>query len=157
MTKTESKETKEKKEYSFKTFYFFENIWQDIRTYFHNNDTLFDISFMVVYFLIQLGLVCATFMFRTKLDLLPYIVSFFALFLLTTVGIHRLFMESKNRFIKERKDDLIMNYNDLKTQYNLLVSEYNSQNRVLRGVTRDNELLFLKNEELNKELGKKRL
>ncbi len=106
--------------------------------------------------MIQFGLVLTTFIFKRELEILPYIVSFFALFLLTTVGIHRLFMESKNRFIKEQKDDLLLTYYDLHSYYDSLFKEYESQSRLLKDVIKDNELLFSENNKLKQKIVRKK-
>ena len=67
------------------------------------------------------------------------------------VGIHRLFMESKNRFIKEQNYDFLMNYNDLQSHYELLVNEYNSQLRIITDLSTDNELLSKENSQLKQK------
>lgn len=123
-------------------FKYFEKNWQNFRIFFHRNDTLFDISFLLIYFIEQLLLVYFILIFRENLDYLPYIPTFFALMLLTTVGIHRLVMESRNRFIREQKDEFILEYSKLESKYNLLLNEYRQQNRVLREISKDNDMLY---------------
>jgi len=133
---------------SGKLFWFFEKNWQNFRKFFHRNDTLFDIVFLLIYFIEQLLLVYFILIFRENLEYLPYIPTFFALMLLTTVGIHRLVMESKNRFISEQKDEFISEYSKMEFKYNLLLNEYRQQNRIVKEISKDNETLYRENQKL---------
>jgi len=125
--------------------------WQNIRVLFHRNDSLFDILFLLVYFIEQLGLVYFTMEFRNDMYHLPYVISFFALVLLTTVGIHRLFMESRNKFVREQHNNLILYYYKLETSHKLLHREYKQQDKLLEELFRDNEKQYNENEKLRKD------
>lgn len=128
-----------------------ELFWQNFRRLFHRNDSLFDIFFLLLYFFEQLGLVYFTIRFRKNVEILPYVISFFALFLLTTVGIHRLFMESKNRYIREQHSKLMINFYKLETSYKLIDREYKEQNKLMEEMFKDNKLFYRENERLKKQ------
>jgi len=128
-----------------------EKCWQNLRTLFHRNDSLFDIIFLLLYFFEQLGLVYFTIKFRSTIELLPYVISFFALFLLTTVGIHRLFMESRNRYVREQHNELMVDFYKLESSYKFIDREYKEQNKLLEEVFNENELLRKENERLKKD------
>ena len=116
--------------------------WQNLRKLFHRNDSIFDILFLVLYFLEQVGLFYFTIKFRGNTVYLPYTISFFALVLLTTIGVHRLFMESKNRFVRDEHNKFVVDYYKLESSYNLLHSEYKQQTKLLEELFKENDTLF---------------
>ena len=119
------------KSLSGKICYSIDRAWQNFRGLFHRNDSLFELLFLLLYFFEQSGFVYATILFRDNLNYLPYIVAFFVLVLVTTVGTHRLLMESKNRFVREEYNKLIVEYYRLEYEYNLLGREYKQQHKLL--------------------------
>lgn len=127
------------KSISGKIFYLLEKIWQNFRIFFHNNDSLFELIFLLIYFLEQLGLVYFIMLFKEDMVKLPYIVTFFALILLTTVGVHRLIMESKNRFIKEKYDTFKLRYHKLGSDYKSLEGMYKQQKVLLENTLKRNQ------------------
>lgn len=143
------------KSLSGKIFHSLEIIWQNFRNFFHNNEFLFDFIFLLLYFSEQFGLVYFTILFRKNLDYLPYIVSFFALILLATVSIHRLVMESKNKFVKEKHDEFVLQHYKLKSHYNILENEYNQQYKLSEDLIKDNERLSKENKKLKDIIRKK--
>ena len=140
------------KSLSGKICYSIDRAWQNFRGLFHGNDSLFELLFLLLYFFEQFGFVYATILFRDNLDYLPYIVAFFALVLVTTVGTHRLLMESKNRFVREEYNKLVIGYYKLESSYNLIEIEYKQQNKLLGNIVKDNEILFIENQNLRKKL-----
>ena len=113
-----------------------ERCWQNFRTLFHRNDSLFDVLFLLAYFLEQLGLLylIMVLVLKERLDLLPYTIGFFSLILVTTIGMNKLIMESRNRFIKERHIEAILDYYKLESKYNSLEKEYKEQNKLLKEI-----------------------
>ena len=132
-----------------------ETIWQNFRTFLHRNETVFDVIFLLVYFFEQFALVYFTIKYRTDIQKMSYAVTFYSLIILTTVGIHRLFMESKNRYIKERHIGLTLDYHSLQIEYNSLLNEYKEQSSLIKGLANDNELLLKENEGLRGKIKKK--
>lgn len=140
---------------SSRIFYSLEKGWQNFRTFLHRNETIFDVIFILIYFLEQFALVCFTIKYRADIQKMTYVVTFYSLILLTTVGIHRLFMESKNRYIKSRHIRLTLDYHSSQVEYNSLLSEYKEQSRLIKDLANENELLLIENEQLNSKIRKK--
>lgn len=71
--------------------------WENLRRFAYYNRTVFEIMFIFLYALEQFGLVWFAFNIE-NLQLLGFIVSIFALIVLTTFSLHKLVMESRINF-----------------------------------------------------------
>jgi len=97
-----------------KVFYLLERLYQNLRKFYHRNYSLFDILFLLLYFLEQIFLIYFLFKFSSYVS---EIVSIFAIVVITTISIQKTILDSKNKEIKEA-------YTDLSMSYNILLSEY---------------------------------
>ena len=97
-----------------KVFYLLERLYQNSRKFYHRNYSLFDILFLLLYFLEQIFLIYFLFKFSSYVS---EIVSIFAIVVITTISIQKTILDSKNKEIKEA-------YTDLSMSYNILLSEY---------------------------------
>tara|TARA_Y100000310_G_scaffold332023_2_gene406758 strand:- start:748 stop:1173 length:426 start_codon:yes stop_codon:yes gene_type:complete len=110
-----------------------EIFWLNLRRFCYQNRTIFEIIFIILYAIEQVGLIWFT--FNTKnLEELALIVSIFAIIVLTTSALHKLVMESRikllerdlhevlydklalesnTRYILKRHDEIVEAYNEL--------------------------------------------
>jgi len=97
-----------------KIFFFIDRIWKNFRCFYHNNYTLFDILFLILYLLEQLFLIYFLYLYPNYPSL---IASIFAIVVITTVSIQKIMLDSKNKAVKEENTELTMNYNKLIGEY----------------------------------------
>jgi len=102
-----------------------ERLWQNFRSPYHRNYSLFDILFLLLYFLEQFFLIYSLAKYPSKF---PFIVGIFALLVITTVSIQKTMLDSKNKAIKESYMELVVNYNSLYNEYEHVTSlEYDTE------------------------------
>ena len=111
-----------------KIFLILDRLWRNFRFFYHNNYTLFDILFLILYFLEQILLI----FFLIKYPKHPSIVaSIFAIFIITTISIQKILLDSKNKAVKEENTKLKISYNKIFNEYehirNLRKSKEKSQ------------------------------
>lgn len=125
---------------------------KEFRDLIHYQDALTETFFLIIYLIEQVGLVYATTIFRNNVILLSSSVAIFVIFLLTTLGINRVVLESKNRYIKNDYNNFIIKYHELESLFNSSIVEYESQQDLLRTYSKENQRLSKENEELFKVL-----
>ena len=87
-------------------------LWGNLRNFFHENYSFFEFLFIIIYFVEQLCLIVLFFKYP---QYNPFWVSAFALVVLTTVSLQKLYMESKDKKItkesveQQGRVDLIIN------------------------------------------------
>ena len=69
------------------------------------NRTIFEIFFILLYALEQIFLIWYTFNFNNFSDLI-YVISIFAIIILTTFALHKLLMESRIKYLEEEVNKL---------------------------------------------------
>lgn len=84
-------------------------LWRFIRNFFHNNYSYFDLSFIIVYFVEQFTLIV---LLIVKPEYTSFLVSAFALLVVTTASIQKLAMDSKDKKVRE-----------LNAQYEILLEQ----------------------------------
>jgi len=85
-------------------------IWNSLDEFFHTHYTFFRIMFVIIYFLEQVVFIGLSYLFIDKSSFYPLIVGFFALTVLTTVGLQSIMMESINRKSNEKLNEYIAQY-----------------------------------------------
>lgn len=91
-------------------------LWKIIKNFFHNNYSYFDFIFIIAYFLEQLLLIILLIVEPEKIT---FLVSVFALLVVTTASVQKFSLDSKDRRIREvniklqdsseRKNEIIEN------------------------------------------------
>lgn len=73
-------------------------LWDNIRNFFHTKYSFFDISFIIIYFSEQLLLILLSVKYPQFIN---FWLGLFALVVITTASIQKLFMDSRDRKISE--------------------------------------------------------
>jgi len=60
-------------------------------------------------------------------------------------------MESRNRYVREQHNELMVDFYKLESSYKFIDREYKEQNKLLEEVFNENELLRKENERLKKD------
>lgn len=94
--------------------------WSYIRNFFHKKYSLFDFSFVLIYFLEQFGLVLVSHIYPTQIN---FWVTVFAITVITTVSVQKLLMDSKDKKLAELHSDLFSQYNQLYDEWQKEKSE----------------------------------
>ena len=79
--------------------------WNNLRLFAFRNRTIFEFFFISIYSIEQLILIYLTFN-ANNLNELSFIISIFAIIILTTFAIHKLLMNSRIKFLEARVKDL---------------------------------------------------
>ena len=82
-----------------------ELFWKNVRLFAFNNRTVFEIFFITLYSLIQLALVIAVELAPRNIT---FIVSIFAILVLSVFALHKLLMESRIKILENQVADLQM-------------------------------------------------
>lgn len=85
-----------------------------IRLFIWENKTFVDIMFLITYSIIQLVFIIQ--INKPKVDVSLF-VTLFVLALLTILGIERLFLKSRFNYLTELSNDIVQDYNILKSRY----------------------------------------
>ena len=105
------------KSFNGKTFYLLERFYQNLRKFYHKNYSLFEILFLLLYFLEQILLIY--FLFKLPEYTLE-IVSIFAIVVITSISIQKTILDSKNNEIRDAYTNLWINYNIIRKEYSEL-------------------------------------
>jgi len=81
---------------------------------YHRNYTLFDLSFLILYFLEQVLLIYFLFSYPKYMAVT---IGLFVLTIITTISIQKILLDSRTKAIKEA-------YSELEGSYNVLLNEY---------------------------------
>ena len=101
----------------------FEQFWNNLRRFAFYNRTIFEMSFIFIYALEQVLLIW--FAFNTQdLQELGFIVSLFAIIVLTTFALHKLLMESRIKFLEQEVQELQKEKFAAEHQAKLIQKEY---------------------------------
>ncbi|MBS3088425.1 hypothetical protein J4402_01450 [Candidatus Pacearchaeota archaeon] len=121
--------------------------WRKIRNFFvEETYTYFEVVFIALYFLEQAAFIGLSYFYEEYNTLL---VGFFALVVLTTVALNKLMMESKNRRLAQKINQLvdkslekfvsaIEQYEKLMDEVRINVEELEQENRALRNFIKKN-------------------
>ncbi len=93
-----------------------EKFWSNVRIFAYYNRTIFEFLFLGIYTLEQIILIWLTFHAR-KLAELNYIISIFAVIVLTTFAIHKIVMESRIKYLENELVKLSQEKTNLETTF----------------------------------------
>ena len=106
--------------YIFRTL---EQCWRNMRRFAFYNRTIFEIFCILLYALEQVYLIWFTFNAKNLLDL-GFIVSIFAVIVLSTFALHKLLMESRIKFLEEKVQDLQLDKSSLEESTKNIKNEF---------------------------------
>jgi len=98
-----------------KIFYISDRFYKNLKTFYHHHYSLFDMFFLILYFLEQVVLIYSLFEFP---NYTTQIVSIFAIVIITTISIQKTILDSKNEETRKVSSDFIK-------EYSLLLQEHN--------------------------------
>ncbi|MBI2102997.1 hypothetical protein HYT55_04110 [Candidatus Woesearchaeota archaeon] len=113
----------------------FEHFWSNLRIFAFQNRTVFELLFVFLYAFEQVLLIGLSYLAKDLMQL-GYIVSFFAIIVLTTFAVHKILMDSRIKMLEEQIKGL---------QQDKFVLELS-----IRTIKQGYEELFGKTEYLNK-------
>ncbi len=73
--------------------------WFNLRTFLFYNKSIAEFTFILIYFLVQFGLIFCTYYFPEEINL---IVSVFGVVILTIFSIHKMVMESRIHILEDK-------------------------------------------------------
>ncbi len=82
-----------------------EKFWSNLRQFTYNNRTAVEIVFILIYALEQVFLIWFTYQSNSLIEL-SYIISIFAVIVLTTFSLHKLVMESRIKCLEKEVNEL---------------------------------------------------
>lgn len=94
------------------------NFWQNFRKFSYYNRTIFEILFIFIYALEQAGLIWFTY---NNPENLPFIVSIFAIIVLTTFSLHKILMESRIKLLEENLHDSLFDKKKIEANYEEII------------------------------------
>ena len=101
-----------------------EIFWSNLRTFAYFNRTIFEILFILIYTIEQIILIVLTFNAQDITEL-SYIISIFAVIVLTTFSFHKIIMESRIKFIENEINALKSSKKELETNQQVIQREAN--------------------------------
>ena len=110
-------------------FFSMELLWTNLRKFFYNHKTLFEILFLLVYFIEQLTLFL---LILTKPHFAHFFAGIFTLLLITTISFEKICMQSRYTLLEEKinnqdleKIKMMIKYKMLEKKYKKLRGELN--------------------------------
>lgn len=82
-----------------------EKTWKNIRLFAFNNRTIFEILFILLYALLQIALIFFVEVYPIKIT---FILSVFAILVLSLFALHKLLMESRIRLLENRVAEMTL-------------------------------------------------
>ncbi len=79
----------------------FEQFWKNLRLFAFQNRTVFELLFVFLYAFEQVLLIGLSYLARDLMQL-GYIVSFFAVIVLTTFAVHKILMDSRIKMLEDQ-------------------------------------------------------
>lgn len=101
-----------------------ERLWSNLRKFAYNNRTVFEILFVLIYALEQVFLIWLTFKSNSLVEL-SYIISVFAVIVLTTFSLHKLLMESRIKCLEKEVNELQQSKSELEHEVKEAKGKYN--------------------------------
>ena len=105
--------------------------WANLRIFAYENRTIFEVLFVLLYAIEQFGLVWFSFTIKNPQQLV-FIVSVFAIIVLTTFSLHKILMESRIKLLEEDINEVFQEKINLESKtrhihkkYNELLESYN--------------------------------
>ena len=93
-----------------------EQFWSNLRTFAYYNRTIFEFLFLGIYTFEQIILIWLTFHAKELIEL-SYIISIFAVIVLTTFAIHKMVMESRIKYLENELVKLSQEKTNLETAF----------------------------------------
>src|SRR3989344_8332787 len=87
-----------------KLAYFFNDLISDCRWFIQENDSLFTILFLILFFVEQLFLIIFAYLFRENVIVLQIIIGVFALVVVTTASFQKTILDVRIKHFKGKKE-----------------------------------------------------
>ena len=100
-----------------------EEFWEELRIFAYKNRTIFELGFVFLYSLEQFGLVWFTFNIKNP-EQLVFVVSIFAIIVLTTFSIHKIIMESRIKVLETHLNNVLEKQKFLTTVNRNIAEEF---------------------------------
>ena len=108
--------------------------WDNLNLFFHKKYTYFNIFFVALYFLEQAVFLVVSYIYREYND---FLISFFALVVLSTVALQGIMMESKNKRIDKKLEEYTKEQSErvmkIREKYESNISEMRNYINFLEG------------------------
>jgi len=98
-----------------------EKFWHNLRRFCFRNRTVFEIVFILIYAFEQVGLVL--FVYQNP-DNIQFIVSIFAIIVLTTFALHKVLMESRIKMLEDEMKSLLIEKSKLEFNNEYIIKEH---------------------------------
>lgn len=104
------------------------HFWGSLQDFFYNHKTLYEILFLLVYFLEQLILFVLILLYPIHASVFAGV---FSLILITTISFEKICMESRYKLLQQHNIVTEMNMENLEKQYHAIYQENENMRKVL--------------------------
>ncbi len=108
-----------------------DKFWSNLRRFAYHNRTLLEVLFIGIYALEQASLIWFTYK-AGSLEELSYVISVFAIIVLTTFSLHKLLMESRIKCLEREVNELQQNKSELGYKVKVAQKDYQELYEVIQ-------------------------